>query len=145
TTAAFFFTPSKGDEGMRHLSRRKAIAALAASIIAFSLPTGTVLADDAWPSRAVNFIVPFPAGGPVDTAARFVTRPLGQKWGQSAVVDNKAGAGGIVAARLAMKEKPDGYTFFFPAIHHAILPSLRKDLGYDIQKDFEPVGSVARF
>jgi len=118
---------------------------LAASIIAFSLPTGTVLADDAWPSRAVNFIVPFPAGGPVDTAARFVTRPLGQKWGQSAVVDNKAGAGGIVAARLAMKEKPDGYTFFFPAIHHAILPSLRKDLGYDIQKDFEPVGSVARF
>ena len=130
---------------MRHLSRRNAIGALAAGFIAFSLPTGVVLADDAWPSRAVNFIVPFPAGGPVDTAARFVTRPLGQKWGQSAVVDNKAGAGGIVAARLAMKEKPDGYTFFFPAIHHAVLPSLRKDLGYDIQKDFEPVGSVARF
>lgn len=131
---------------MKKMTRRDALASLGLGALALTAPFSTAwAADAAWPARAVNFIVPFPAGGPVDTSARFVTKPLGDKWGQPAVVDNKAGAGGIVAARIAMKEKPDGYTFFFPAIHHAVHPSLRKDLGYDIQNDFEPVGSVARF
>ncbi|WP_409079815.1 Bug family tripartite tricarboxylate transporter substrate binding protein [Pusillimonas sp. SM2304] len=131
---------------MKKMTRRDALAGLGLGALALAAPFSTAwAADAAWPARAVNFIVPFPAGGPVDTSARFVTKPLGDKWGQPAVVDNKAGAGGIVAARIAMKEKPDGYTFFFPAIHHAVHPSLRKDLGYDIQNDFEPVGSVARF
>lgn len=128
------------------LNRRRVLGGMGLGLLALGLPMSAARAADApWPQRAINFIVPFPAGGPVDTSARFVTKPLGEKWGQSAVVDNRAGAGGIVAARHAVKEKPDGYSFFFPAIHHAVLPSLRKDLGYDIQADFEPVGSVARF
>lgn len=130
---------------MKSITRRNALAGLGLAVLALTLPISAPLADDAWPSRTVNFIVPFPAGGPVDTSARFVTKPLGEKWGQSAVVDNRAGAGGIVGARSAVKEKPDGYSFFFPAIHHAVLPSLRQDLGYDIQNDFELVGTVARF
>jgi tripartite-type tricarboxylate transporter receptor subunit TctC len=93
----------------------------------------------------VSFIVPFPPGGPVDTTARFVTKPLGQLWSQATVVDNRAGAGGILGARIAAKQEPDGYHFFFPAIHHSVLPSLRENLGYDIQKDFEPVGMGAVF
>lgn len=130
---------------MKKITRRNALAGLGLGLLGLTLPISASWAEDGWPKRAVNFIVPFPAGGPVDTSARFVTRPLGEKWGQSAVVDNRAGAGGIVGARAALKEKPDGYTFFFPAIHHAVLPSLRNDLGYDIQKDFELVSTVARF
>lgn len=131
---------------MNKINRRQVLSGLGLGMLAIAAPMSSVwAAEAAWPERAVNFIVPFPAGGPVDTSARFVTKPLGEKWGKPAVVDNKAGAGGIVAARYAVKEKPDGYTFFFPAIHHAVLPSLRKDLGYDIQTEFEPVGSVARF
>ena len=130
---------------MKKITRRNAIAGMALGVLGFTLPLGATWAQDSWPERSVNFIVPFPAGGPVDTSARFVTKPLGEKWGQSAIVDNRAGAGGIVGARSAAKEKPDGYSFFFAAIHHAVLPSLRQDLGYDIQKDFELVGTVARF
>lgn len=120
------------------------VAAVSMGLGAVAWAPMTQAAGD-WPERAVNLVVPFPAGGPVDTAARFVAKPLGEKWGQPAVIDNRAGAGGIVAARYVVNEKPDGYTFLLPAIHHAILPSLREDLGYDIQEDFEPVGTIARF
>lgn len=131
---------------MTKINRRHLLAGMGLGMLGLAAPLSSVwAADAAWPQRAINFIVTFPAGGPVDTAARFVTKPLGELWGQPAIVDNKAGAGGIVGARTALKEKPDGYSFFFPAIHHSVLPSLRKDLGYDIQTDFEPVGSVARF
>ena len=131
---------------MKSITRRKAVTLLGAGLLATAIPMTASLAQSAnWPSKSVTFIVPFPAGGPVDTAARFVTKPLAQAWSQSTVVDNRAGAGGIVAARYAAKVAPDGYSFFFPAIHHAVHPSLRKDLGYDIQTDFEPVGTVARF
>lgn len=130
---------------MNRINRRQVLAGLGMGVLGAALPMRRVLAQDKWPAKPVNFIVPFPAGGPVDTSARFVTKPLGEMWGQAAVVDNKAGAGGIVAARIAAREKPDGYTFFFPSIHHAVHPSLRTDLGYDIQKDFDPVGTVARF
>ncbi len=98
-----------------------------------------------WPTKPVNFIVPFAPGGPVDTAVRIVTNGLSQQWNQTAVVDNKAGAGGILGARLSAKAKPDGYNYFCAAIHHAILPSLNKSLDYDIQKDFVPVAGLARF
>ncbi len=98
-----------------------------------------------WPAQPVNFIVPFAPGGPVDTAARIVTEGMSRQWGQTAVIDNRAGAGGILGARLSAKARPDGYHYFFAAIHHAILPSLNNALDYDIEKDFVPVGGVARF
>ncbi|HLU03652.1 MAG TPA: tripartite tricarboxylate transporter substrate binding protein [Advenella sp.] len=98
-----------------------------------------------WPAKAVSFIVPFAPGGPVDTAARIVTNGLTQQWQQTAIIENRAGAGGILGARLSAQAKPDGYNYFFAAIHHAILPSLNPSLDYDIQKDFVPVGMVARF
>jgi len=66
-------------------------------------------------------------------------------WSVTTPIDNKAGAGGIVGAQAAAKAAPDGYNFFFAAIHHAVLPSLKKSLSYDIQKDFVPVGMAARF
>lgn len=117
------------------------VGAALAGIYGFSAPA--IAAE--WPEQAVTFIVPFAPGGPVDTAARIVTMPFNTSWKQPVVIDNKAGAGGIVGARLAAKAKPDGYNFFFSAIHHAILPSLNNDLGYEIGVDLVPVAGIARF
>ena len=114
----------------------------ACALIGMFVVTG--LAQAAWPDKPVTFIVPFPPGGPVDTTARLTTVPLSQLWSVATPIDNKAGAGGIVGAQAAAKAAPDGYTFFFAAIHHAVLPSLKKSLSYDIQKDFVPVGMAGR-
>lgn len=102
-------------------------------------------ATTAWPDKAVTFVVPFPPGGPVDATARITTQAMAKNWSVPAVIDNKAGAGGIVGAQAAAKAAPDGYHFFFAAIHHAVLPSLNAKLPYDIQKDFVPVGMGARY
>jgi len=127
--------------------RRRVLAGLGATCAAAVLPTlfPSVARAATWPGHAVTFIVPFPAGGPVDTTARFTTQPLGQMWSVPTVVDNKSGAGGIVGAQFAAKAAPDGYNFFFASIHHAVLPSLRNNLTYDITTDFVPVGMAAVF
>jgi len=127
---------------MSSITRRHLLAAGAALLASAALP---VHAAAAYPDRPVSFVVPFPPGGPVDTTARFATQPLAQMWPQPAIIDNKAGAGGIVGAQAVAKAKADGYTFLFAAIHHSVLPSLRSDLTYDVQKDFVPVGMAATF
>ncbi len=116
-----------------------------ASIAAICMITVSAPAYSAWPDQAVSFIVPFPPGGPVDTTARLTTQPLSQLWSVATPIENKAGAGGILGAQAAAKAPADGYHFFFAAIHHSVLPSLKSNLTYDIQKDFVPVGMAARF
>lgn len=132
---------------MTDLHRRRTVAGLGAACAVAALPAlfPAIARAAVWPAHAVNFIVPFPAGGPVDTTARFTTQPLGQLWSVPTVVDNKSGAGGIVGAQFAAKAEPDGYNFFFASIHHAVLPSLRANLSYDINRDFVPVGMAAVF
>jgi tripartite-type tricarboxylate transporter receptor subunit TctC len=102
-------------------------------------------AADAWPARPVRFIVPFPPGGPVDTTARAFTQKLGEIWQQPNLVDNRAGAGGMVGAALAAKEPADGYTLFVGSIHHAVNPALQPKMTYDIERDFAPVSFAAMF
>ena len=116
-----------------------------AGLAIVSLMTLTGQAYAAWPDQPVSFIVPFPPGGPVDTTARLTTLPLSQLWSVATPIENKAGAGGIVGAQAAAKAPADGYHYFFAAIHHSVLPSLKSGLTYDIQKDFVPVGMAARF
>lgn len=128
---------------MQDPQRRRLLAGLGAACAAASLPFAARAA--AWPDHAVNFIVPFPAGGPVDTTARFISQPLGTMWNVPTVVDNKAGAGGIVGAQAAAKSPADGYHYFFASIHHTVLPSLRGSLSYDVMTDFVPVGMGAVF
>ncbi|MNS54446.1 Tripartite tricarboxylate transporter family receptor [compost metagenome] len=103
---------------------------------------GTAAAQ--WPERAITLIVPFPAGGGTDTFARPLAQQLTMQLGQTVVIDNKGGAGGTVGAGVAAKAKPDGYTFFMGGAHHALAPSLYKNLSYNIQKDFVPVALVAQ-
>ncbi len=124
-------------------SRRRAIAAGAA--LAAGGLSSSLFAQQGFPNRPVKFVVPFPAGGPVDTTARAMAQKLGELWGQAGVVDNRAGAGGIVGAEIASKLPADGYNLFVCSIHHSVLPSLRPKLPYDIEKDFVPVSFGAMF
>lgn len=124
---------------MKHSIIGAAALALAVCVLAPS-----TAAAQQWPERPITLIVPFPAGGGTDTFARPLAQQLGIQMGQSVVIDNKGGAGGTVGASVAAKAKPDGYTFFMGGAHHALAPSLYKNLTYDIQKDFVPVALVAQ-
>ena len=107
-------------------------------------PLSTVLAQDAFPSKPVTLIVPFPPGGGTDTGARWVAQELSKRWGQSVIVDNKPGAAGMIGAELASRAKPDGYTIMMAnAQVAAINPSLYKKMSYDADKAFTPIGLVA--
>ena len=96
-----------------------------------------------WPTKAVRFINPFPAGGGTDTFARPLSAVLTKNLGQQFIVENQGGAGGTIGAANAARATPDGYTFFIGAVHHTIAPSVYAKLSYDIEKDFVPVTLLA--
>ncbi|HWA38328.1 MAG TPA: tripartite tricarboxylate transporter substrate binding protein [Burkholderiales bacterium] len=98
----------------------------------------------AWPTKPVIFLNPFPAGGGTDTFARPIAARLGQTLGQQALIENQGGAGGTVGAGNVAKRAPDGYNWFFGAVHHTIAESLYTRLPYSLEKDFEPL-TVAAF
>src|SRR3982751_1295900 len=96
-----------------------------------------------WPQKAVRFIVPFAPGGATDIAARMLGEKLSQLWGQSVVVENRAGAGGSLGAAEAARAAPDGYTLFFPS--GSVMTAnqhVYAKLNYDPEKDFVPVTNV---
>lgn len=126
----------------RAIGRRTLLGSAVAALGTLAVPA---FAQSAYPSRPVKFVVPFPAGGPVDTTGRAVAQKLSELWGQQAIVDNRAGAGGIVGAEIAAKLPADGYNVFVCSIHHSVLPSLKPRLTYDIEKDFVPVSFGAMF
>jgi tripartite-type tricarboxylate transporter receptor subunit TctC len=122
--------------------RRQLLGGAAASLALAGLPA---LAQTAASSRTTRLIVPFPPGGPVDLTGRLLAQKLTDLWGRQVMVENKAGAGGIVGAEYAAKAAPDGNTFFLCSIHHSVLPSLKPKLSYDIERDFMPVSGGAMF
>jgi tripartite-type tricarboxylate transporter receptor subunit TctC len=114
-----------------------------AAVLCLSLAAGAAQAQS-YPSRQVTLVVPFPPGGGTDTGARIVAQKLGQKWGQTAIVENKGGAAGAIGADYAAKAKPDGYTLLMGNIGtQAINPSLYPHLSYDPDKAFVPISLVA--
>ena len=111
---------------------RKVLAALALGLAA----TGALA--QAWPSKPVTMIVPFPPGGSTDMIARSVVPKLQEKLGGTFIVDNKPGAGGAVGAVAAKNAKPDGYTIFVSSLGPFVIgPHLLKNMGYDPIKDFD--------
>ncbi len=97
----------------------------------------------AWPARPIKLIVPWPAGGGVDTAARMISEPLAQRLGQPVVVDNRPGAAGNIGTAIAAHEKADGYTLLMASLSpHSVNPHLYTKLGFEPIKDFAPVALV---
>jgi tripartite-type tricarboxylate transporter receptor subunit TctC len=98
----------------------------------------------AWPTRPVTIVVPFPPGGGTDTGARIVAEQLARKWGQPVLVDNKGGAAGQIGADLVAKARPDGHTLLMGNIGtQAINPALYSKMPYDPDKAFAPIALVA--
>ncbi len=108
------------------------------------LVIGTAASAQSWPTKPVTFLNPFPAGGGTDTFARPIAARLSQTLGQQAIIENQGGAGGTFGAGNAAKRAPDGYNWFFGAVHHTIAESLYTRLPYGLEKDFEPI-TVAAF
>ena len=96
-----------------------------------------------WPTRPVNMIVPFPAGGGTDAFARPLSAQFAKQTGRQLVIENRGGAGGTVGAGVAAKAAPDGYNIFMGAVHHTIAPSMYPRLDYDLERDFVPLSLLA--
>jgi tripartite-type tricarboxylate transporter receptor subunit TctC len=125
-------------------SRRSILAGIAATSASGFLPASPAIAQAGWPNRQIIFINPFPAGGGTDAFARPLAAQLDQQLGQRVIIDNRGGAGGTIGAAAASKMAPDGYTFFVGAAHHTIAPSIYPNLDYNLERDFIPVGLIAR-
>ena len=124
-------------------ARRTAATLIA---LAASVPLHA-LAQDAWPSKPIRIVVPFAAGGTSDALARLLGQKLQDVLKQTVIVDNRAGAGGVIGADVVAKAAPDGYTLLLGTIaSHAINPALQPKMPYDAVKDFAPVffvGNIA--
>lgn len=92
-----------------------------------------------YPSRPIRLIVGFPPGGAADILSRMAAQPLTERLGQQVVVDNRGGAGGLIATEMAARAHPDGYTFLMTSIPHVINPHLHRKVAYDPVRDFAPV------
>jgi tripartite-type tricarboxylate transporter receptor subunit TctC len=103
------------------------------------------LAQESWPQRPVRIVVPFPPGGGTDLLARLVAQRLSELWGQPVVVENRAGANGILGTDVVAKARPDGHTLGFVIATHAINPLLYRNLPYDTDRDLMPVSLLAEY
>jgi tripartite-type tricarboxylate transporter receptor subunit TctC len=97
-----------------------------------------------WPNKPVTMLNPFPPGGGTDVFARPIAAKLSQQLGQQVLIENQGGAGGTVGVTSVSKRAPDGYNWFFGAVHHTIAESLYKTLPYGLEKNFDPI-TVAAF
>ncbi len=104
--------------------------------------SGVASAQDAFPSKPVHLLVPFPPGGAVDIVGRTLGDELSKRWGQSVIIENRPGAGGTIASQAAAKAPPDGYTLILVATGHALNPHLYAKLPYDPFNDFTPLSLI---
>jgi len=105
--------------------------------------TPVAVQAQAWPTKPVSIVVPFPVGGGTDAFARPLAPALGKLLGQQIVIDNRGGAGGNLGAGIASKAAPDGYTWFMGGVHHTIAPSIYPKLDYNLTNDFVPVAMIS--
>ena len=124
------------------MTRKLAIAAGLLAALALGAPTSANA--QAWPSRTVTIVVPFPPGGGVDVLARIVAERLSASMKATVIVENRAGGGGTVGTRAVAKATPDGYTLMMAHTGTiSINPSLYANAGYDPRKDFTAIGMIA--
>lgn len=110
-----------------------------AIFIALLMNSAAATAEDTYPSRPVHILVPYPAGGGVDIVARSLGDKLSKHWGQPVVIENRPGAGGVIASQAVATSPKDGYMLIVVASGHATNPFLYAHLPYDTFKDFTPI------
>lgn len=122
------------------MAGRAWVSALA---VALAVTAGPALAEPGFPSKPVHIFVPYAAGGAVDVLTRTLGDVVSKQWGQSVVVENRPGAGGVIASQAVATSAPDGYTLIMVASGHATNPFLYPKIPYDTFKDFTPVSLLA--
>jgi tripartite-type tricarboxylate transporter receptor subunit TctC len=116
---------------------------IVAAAVAMSAAGGVAAAQSPFPSKPVHIFVPYAAGGGVDILARTLGDVVSRQWGQTVVVENRPGAGGVVASQALVAAPPDGYTLIVVASGHATNPFLYPKIPYDTFKDFTPISLLA--
>src|SRR5262245_61938137 len=131
---------------MMPTSMTKAAAPIAASLLAVCLAAASVspVLAQAYPTRPITVIVPFPAGGPSDVVARIVAESMSKALGQPMVIENVGGAGGTIGSARVASATPDGYTLLAGSMgSHVAAPVLTPGIKYNSERDFAPVGFTA--
>ena len=119
------------------MQRRSLLQAVGASAAVLAAPT---IHAQNLPAGPIRIVVGFPPGGGTDALARVLAQKLQAMWGVSIVIDNKAGAAGVIAADFVAKQAPDGNTLLMAHINsHALAPSLQPKLNYNVERDFTPI------
>ena len=126
------------------MKRRHLVLAAAASATLLSVASWAQSAAPGYPAKPIRLIVPFPAGGATDILARALSQKLGEKIGQTVVVENRPGAGGTIGADAAAKSVADGYTLLLATSStHSIGPAINPKIPYNAEADFTPIAYVA--
>ena len=97
-----------------------------------------------FPSKPIRIVVGFSPGGAADITARIISHPLGEQLGQSIIIDNRTGAGGLIANARVASSPPDGYTLLIVSAAAVITPAMRRDMPYDIEKDLTPIALIVK-
>ena len=126
---------------MSATSRRSVLAAMGGVAAASILPARA----QAFPSKRVTLLVPFPPGGPVDLTARQIGQKISEYWNQAVIIENRPGADAVIGAQAVQRADPDGHTLLVCAIHHTVHPSLKASLPYDFLTEFVPVSGAGIF
>jgi tripartite-type tricarboxylate transporter receptor subunit TctC len=125
------------------MTTRRRFLTLSGAAIAMPAVLRSAWADTAWPTaKPIKIICPFGAGSTVDVLARLVTDPLSQALGQSVVVENRGGAGGMIGSAVVARAEPDGYTLLANAAAHTAVPAAHPNVSYDPAKDFAGVAMI---
>lgn len=114
-----------------------------AVVAAAMLTAAGAASAQSFPSKPVRILVPYPAGGGVDVLTRTLGEVVSKQWGQSVVVENRPGAGGVIASQAVVSSPADGYTLIMVASGHATNPLLYSKIPYDTFKDFTPISLLA--
>ena len=120
----------------------KLIRAFVAANALFAVAATPALAQTDYPTKTIKIIVPYSAGGIVDTLARVIGEKLSSKYGEAVVVENKPGAGGAIGTGYVAKAKPDGYTLLLASPAYAVAPSLQKSANWNPKVDFKSIAGI---
>jgi tripartite-type tricarboxylate transporter receptor subunit TctC len=110
--------------------------------LAFALLSPATGAQAQYPTKTITLVVPFAAGGSNDIVARAIGKKLGEAWGQTVVIDNRAGAGGVIGADFVARSPADGYTLLLVSSTYTINPAVKANMPFDTLKAFDPVAFI---